>query len=284
MAAIDFPNSPVNGQVFNSGSLSWTYQTGVGWLLNNATGGGGFTFAQDTVPTATAMNQTWFQTSTGDSYVWTNDGNSTQWVQFAPGSGGGSGGSGFTFVTDVAPTPVKVGDTWFDLSTAATGGTSWVAVEESPGGEKVWVQFAPGLGAHSTGAWAIATQAAPAQAILATGITTISWSVPTLGDIVYEPPAIGTLAFVIPRRATYIASFTLQASVGTIDRVRITLMGQNSMDSASIGGTGTITLMRVFNAGDKLQFQTYNGGAAGTVTLARCEIREIGSADSGVRL
>lgn len=144
MAAYDFPDAPTNGQVYDK----WTWN-GTMWKLTAGAGGGGgsgFTFSQDAMPTATAIGNTWYQTSTGDSFVWTNDGNSTQWVQFAPGSGGG-GGSGFTYVQETAPTPSKVGDTWFDLSTAATGGTSWVAVEESPGGEKVWVQFAPGTGA-----------------------------------------------------------------------------------------------------------------------------------------
>ncbi len=41
MTAIDFPNTPVNGQVFAAGELTWTYSTGVGWLLNSSTGGGG---------------------------------------------------------------------------------------------------------------------------------------------------------------------------------------------------------------------------------------------------
>lgn len=234
MAAIDFPNSPTNGQVFTSGGMSWTYQTGVGWTINSAIV---------------------------------------------------DAGSGFTFIQDTMPLPINVGDTWFDNSTGASGGTSWVAIEEGPvGSEKNWVQFAPGQGAGATGAWAIATQVSPAQAIAATAVTTISWAVPTLGDIVYEPPAIGTLAFVLPRRATYNVWFSVQASVGTIDRARITVMGENSYDCGSIGGVGTISVMRTFNAGTKLQFQTYNGGAAGSVVLARVEIREMGSADTGLRL
>lgn len=51
----------------------------------------GFTFTQDATPTATSPGQTWFNTATGASYVWIDDGTSTQWVQFAPGAGGGSG-------------------------------------------------------------------------------------------------------------------------------------------------------------------------------------------------
>ena len=53
-------------------------------------GGGsdGYTFVQDTLPVATTGGQTWFDTSTGDSFVWYDDGTSGQWVQSAPGGGG----------------------------------------------------------------------------------------------------------------------------------------------------------------------------------------------------
>lgn len=142
MAALDFPDNPTNGQVYDK----WTWD-GTMWVLTAGGAGSGFTFMQDAVPTATAVKQTWFETDTGASYVWSNDGNSTQWVQYAPGGGSGGGGSGFTFVSDVKPTAAKVGDTWFDISTAASGGTSWVAIEEGAlGSELVWVQFAPGSG------------------------------------------------------------------------------------------------------------------------------------------
>ena len=77
-----------------------------------------------------------------DKWTW----NGSTWNLTPVSQTGGGGGSGFTYVTDTTPPPAKIGDTWFDLSTAATGGTSWVAVEESPGGELVWVQFAPGSG------------------------------------------------------------------------------------------------------------------------------------------
>ena len=115
----------------------------------NISGSGGFTFNQDATPTATKAGDTWYHTATGDSYVWTSDGNSTQWVQFAPGAGGVGG---FTFVSDTAPTPNRIGDTWFDSSTGATGGTSWVAIEEAPAGEKVWVQVQGGSVAAPTAA------------------------------------------------------------------------------------------------------------------------------------
>ena len=63
------------------------------------------------------------------------------------------------------PTPTKVGDTWFD--TSATGGSSWVAVEESPGGEKVWVQM---LGGTMSSIAATSIPFAPTSTIAATNV------------------------------------------------------------------------------------------------------------------
>ena len=72
-----------------AGSALWYRQDNGLYVLVG--GSGGFKFMQDTVPTATAVGQTWFNTATGQSFIWVNDGTSTQWVQFAPGGGGGSG-------------------------------------------------------------------------------------------------------------------------------------------------------------------------------------------------
>ena len=49
---------------------------------------------QDTTPTATKNGQTWFETDTGNGYVWENDGTSSQWVMFAPGAEGQVGPPG----------------------------------------------------------------------------------------------------------------------------------------------------------------------------------------------
>lgn len=47
----------------------------------------GFTFTQEATPTATFAGQTWYDTSTGLSYVWFD----SYWVQTSPGGGGGGG-------------------------------------------------------------------------------------------------------------------------------------------------------------------------------------------------
>lgn len=41
----------------------------------------GFSFVQDTIPTGTESGQTWFDTSSGRSYIWYDDGTTQQWVE-----------------------------------------------------------------------------------------------------------------------------------------------------------------------------------------------------------
>jgi hypothetical protein len=48
------------------------------------------------------VGDTWFNTSSGYSYVWVDDGTSQQWVQFAPGEGGSPTGEGLSFVHNQA--------------------------------------------------------------------------------------------------------------------------------------------------------------------------------------
>lgn len=77
----NFPNAPIVGQIFDK----WTWD-GLTWRLSGVSkSGSGFTFVQDALPTATKSGDTWFRTDTTDSFIWIDDGSSTQWVQFAPG-------------------------------------------------------------------------------------------------------------------------------------------------------------------------------------------------------
>ena len=67
----------------------------------SAGGGGGgsdgYTYVTEDAPVGDDLaplktGQTWYQTSTGDSFVWVDDGTSAQWIQTAPGGGGGGAG------------------------------------------------------------------------------------------------------------------------------------------------------------------------------------------------
>ena len=64
--AIDFPNSPVEGQVFSVGPMSWTYTGGV-W---QATVGGGRAIVSDTAPANPVVGDLWFESDTGSLFVY----------------------------------------------------------------------------------------------------------------------------------------------------------------------------------------------------------------------
>jgi hypothetical protein len=83
MAAVDFPASPVVGQIFSpGGGVSQYIWTGVVW---NAVGvSPPKTWVSTTPPGSPMDGDFWWQSDTGILYFRYNDGNSTQWVVATP--------------------------------------------------------------------------------------------------------------------------------------------------------------------------------------------------------
>jgi hypothetical protein len=77
--AIDFPASPTLNQQFSAGGSTWVWD-GTAWnivpVMIDA-------IASDTPPTNPADGQLWWRASTGQLYVYYNDGTSKAWVQAA---------------------------------------------------------------------------------------------------------------------------------------------------------------------------------------------------------
>lgn len=71
--ALDFPNSPTDGQTFSSGSVTWTYSTANAvWTCSQSAAG---TAYQATAPTG-ALGMTWVDSDTNALYVY----NGSAWV------------------------------------------------------------------------------------------------------------------------------------------------------------------------------------------------------------
>ena len=106
--AINFPDTPTDGQVFTVGATSWTWYTTPGlWRITSGpsgyTGSKGTTYIDDNPPASPVNGDTWLDSSEGIRYVYYADGTSSQWIQEStigprgyPGYTGSQGLIGFT--------------------------------------------------------------------------------------------------------------------------------------------------------------------------------------------
>lgn len=100
MAVINFPDSPSDGDTQDVGGITYTYSSSKGyWTAAASSGGGGGGGASvttgDTPPTSPSVGDLWFDSSVAKTYVYYDDGSSSQWVQLNP-SGGSDGADGAT--------------------------------------------------------------------------------------------------------------------------------------------------------------------------------------------
>lgn len=72
---VDFPANPTNGQQFTSGGITWTYD-GVKWTL----GGTSPIFFGDTPPANPVPGMLWWDSRSGQLFIWYVDSNSAAWV------------------------------------------------------------------------------------------------------------------------------------------------------------------------------------------------------------
>jgi hypothetical protein len=173
LGTLDFTHTTVNFSGANVGGLGDTIQDEVDFHLNkdnsagqtiisdgqvlswNATGGlqgtgdyewvtqsggGASVTTSSTAPTSPSDGDLWFDTDELKTYVYYNDGTSSQWVQSNPTGAIGGGGTSIE-ISDVAPTSPSAGDLWFDSDALKTfiyyddgSGAQWI---ESSGGSSI---------------------------------------------------------------------------------------------------------------------------------------------------
>jgi len=91
--AFNFPASPSNGQEFTPpGGPTYVYN---GYAWDPKGGGGASIVISDTAPSSPTAGMLWYESDTGNTYIWYTDVDSSQWVQIntAGGQTAGSGGS-----------------------------------------------------------------------------------------------------------------------------------------------------------------------------------------------
>jgi len=84
--ATNFPNSPSNGATHVFGGTTYTYNSTKGvWTADKDA-----VAVSDTPPSNPETGALWFDSSVAKTYIYYNDGSSSQWVQLNP-SGGSDG-------------------------------------------------------------------------------------------------------------------------------------------------------------------------------------------------
>ena len=114
--AINFPDSPSNGDTHTVGDITWTYNTSkTRWTSSTAGAGGSSVTVSDTAPTSPSAGDQWFDSSSLTMFVYYADGSSSQWVPATPagqtgatgaagaGAGAGVGGGVVAAATGFAP-------------------------------------------------------------------------------------------------------------------------------------------------------------------------------------
>ena len=99
----NFPDAPTPGQVY--GSYTWDAATGA-WKLtaSGGSGGGGSITVSDTPPASPVAGALWWESDTGNLYIYYNDGDSSQWVLAVPAMSASSiGAVAYTPQTLTAP-------------------------------------------------------------------------------------------------------------------------------------------------------------------------------------
>ena len=151
--AINFPDSPTNGQEITLGDGKLVYNSTKGiWnhfstaAAESSGGGGASVTTSDTAPTSPNAGDQWFDTTSGTLYIYYDDGTSSQWIGVSGPAGAdgadGADGAAVTSYANFAAFPSSgnaVGDFGFDLATGAIynwSGSIWKRLysgaDESP--------------------------------------------------------------------------------------------------------------------------------------------------------
>jgi hypothetical protein len=132
--SINFPSSPTVGQIVTIGGATYIWN-GRAWdaKVPNAV-----VPTQDTPPASPVDGLLWWESDSGATFIWYDDGNTAQWVQINGGGGGGGGGSALVPTQDAPPDAPQDGQLWWesdsgDMFIWYDDGTSsqWIQVNSS---------------------------------------------------------------------------------------------------------------------------------------------------------
>ena len=215
--------------------LSWT-GTDYDWITGG--GGGASVTTSDTAPSNPSEGDLWYDTTELTTYVYYNDGNSSQWVNASP-----NGMSASLNISDTAPTNPSDGDLWFDSTVLKT------FVYYNDGNSSQWVTLVPTAGGSGA------------------GVTTYA----DTATMVQETPDAGSLGFVTANNNLYLYNGSGWGKVNVtnvapvINSVEDDLGGTSPFSLATDGTPKTITVDATDAEGFPLTY-TYSvsSGTVGT--------------------
>jgi hypothetical protein len=127
--AVNFPDSPTNGDTFQAGGLQFTYNSTTNSWDSSSDDPTNVT-SSDTAPSSANAGDLWFNSSNLQLYVYYSDGSSSQWVKTNPS---GSGATHAVAVQNTQPSNPSAGDLWFDTDNVV------LYVYYSDGSSNQWV-------------------------------------------------------------------------------------------------------------------------------------------------
>jgi len=130
MTSLNFPASPTNGQVYEN----FSYDSALGvWKKAGGSGAASITVS-DTLPANPIPGGLWLDSTTGNTYIYYEDANTSQWIQTA-GPGLVALRNSEFFVASTAPSTPVSGDIWYDSSE----GFTYIYYEDIDSSQ--WIQF-----------------------------------------------------------------------------------------------------------------------------------------------
>ena len=141
MASLNFPANPSDGDYYEGFEYDSTF--GV-WKRVGGSGAASMTVSETPPAQGLTSGAMWLDSTTGNTYIYYEDGDNSQWVQSAGVDLMASRGSDFTIQTTAPANPVD-GDIWYD----PTEGFTYIYYEDVDSSQ--WVQFgltrngAPGI-------------------------------------------------------------------------------------------------------------------------------------------
>ena len=247
----------VDGVIGYNGSTGYTGSIGIGYTGSagsGGSGGGASVTVSDYAPNSPSQGSIWFNSSTLGTYVYYNDGNSSQWVNVAPVD------------TTTATLPTQTGNTGRYLTTDGNS-ASWTALVLT----NIDYSTATFTGDGSTTTYSIGSGwTANSIMVFDNGVTQVpvaDYSVSGSNLVFVAAPSSGNVVQV--RKMAQVTAGTSQVA-WQVTASSITIIAGNGYFVDTTGSAITLTLPASATTGQAVRFNDLAGNfAVNNLTIAR---------------